>query len=215
MVRGRFRTGLQDSASRGVGCSSTVEVKVDNFLHCSAGQLLLNGPARFMSCWFLALYLLSTPSLAAAQSIHTIPRILQSPTIDGQLDTGEWAGAISIPVNIEISPGDNVPAEVEAEALLMENGEILYVAFIAQDPDPEQIRAYYQDRDNAWSDDWMGIILDTFNDERRAFEFFVNPLGVQIDAIYDDVNGRDDIKYVESVYRLMRAHPETIMNSKF
>jgi len=29
----------------------------------------------------------------------------------------------------------------------------------------------------------------------------------------NDVSGRDDIKYVESVYRLMRAHPETIVNS--
>ena len=181
-----------DSARRGVGCSSTFEVKVDNSLHCSAGQLLFRSSAQLVPCWIVAICLLFTATPAAAQSIHSIPRVQQSPTIDGQVDTGEWAGAVSIPVNIEISPGDNVPAEVEAEALLMEDGEILYVAFIAQDPDPEQIRAYYQDRDNAWSDDWMGIILDTFNDERRASEFFVNPLGVQMDAIYDDVNGRED-----------------------
>ena len=31
-------------------------------------------------------------------------------------------------------------------------------------------------------------MLDTFNDQRRAFEFFVNPFGVQMDLINDDVN---------------------------
>jgi len=35
-------------------------------------------------------------------------------------------------------------------------------------------------------------VLDTFNDERRAYEFFVNPFGVQADSIFDDVNQRGD-----------------------
>jgi ankyrin repeat protein len=39
------------------------------------------------------------------------------------------------------------------------------------------------------------------------------PITLLLESNDDDVNGRDDIKYVESVYRLMRAHPETIMNS--
>lgn len=122
----------------------------------------------------------------------SIPRISSPPTIDGALDAGEWDQASRIPINVEIDPGDNLDAEVSADALLMEDGEVLYVAFIAEDPDPSQIRGIYQDRDIAWQDDFMGIILDTFNDERRAFEFFVNPLGVQMDAIYDDVNQRED-----------------------
>src|SRR5690606_41533027 len=33
---------------------------------------------------------------------------------------------------------------------------------------------------------------DTFNDQRRAFEFFVNPLGVQMDLIQDDVRRNED-----------------------
>ncbi len=74
----------------------------------------------------------------------------------------------------------------------MEDGEVLYVAFIALDPDPDQIRAFYRDRDSMWNDDWVSIVLDTFNDERRAFEFFANPYGVQADAIQDDVNGDED-----------------------
>lgn len=134
------------------------------------------------------------PGLSSGQADpdFSIPRISQAPTIDGVIEAGEWTAASRIPINVEIDPGDNVEAEVSAYALLMEDGEVLYVAFVAEDPDPSQIRAIYRDRDSAWNDDWIGIILDTFNDERRAFEFFVNPLGVQIDAIFDDVNGRED-----------------------
>ena len=77
-------------------------------------------------------------------------------------------------------------------AYLIENGENLYIAFDARDPDPSSIRAYLRDRDSAFHDDFVGIVLDTYNDQRRAFEFFVNPLGVQMDMTNDDVNGIED-----------------------
>jgi len=143
----------------------------------------------------LALVFMGFPSYelhAQSPLNYNIPRVNTEPRIDGQIDQGEWSQATRIPVNIETNPNDNVPAEVEAQALLMEDGEVLYVAFIALDPDPDQIRAFYTDRDSMWNDDWVAIILDTFNDERRAFEFFANPYGVQADAIQDDVNGDED-----------------------
>jgi hypothetical protein len=132
--------------------------------------------------------------LAAAQTApdFNIPRITNPPTIDGVVEANEWKEATRIPVNIEVEPGDNLEAQVFAEALLMENGEALYIAYIAEDPEPNQIRGFYQDRDTGWNGDWIGITLDTFNDERRAFGFYVNPLGVQMDSIHDDVNQRED-----------------------
>ena len=147
------------------------------------------------SLFLLALVITEFLSLelhAQSLSNYNIPRVDTKPRIDGQIDQGEWSQAKRIPVNIETNPNDNVPAEVEAQALLMEDGEVLYVAFIALDPDPDQIRAFYRDRDSMWNDDWVSIVLDTFNDERRAFEFFANPYGVQADAIQDDVNGDED-----------------------
>ena len=38
----------------------------------------------------------------------------------------------------------------------------------------------------------MGVVFDTFNDERRAFEFFVNPLGVQMDMTQNEMTGEED-----------------------
>jgi hypothetical protein len=67
------------------------------------------------------------------------------------------------------------------------------VAFDARDPDPSAIRAFLRDRDSAYNDDFVGVVIDSFNDERRAFEFFSNPLGAQMDLTNDDINrhGRD------------------------
>lgn len=150
-----------------------------------------HGFALLLLCSVLLLS--STSQLhAQTQSNYNIPRVSNQPRIDGQIDQGEWRLATRIPVNIETNPNENIPAEVSAEALLMEDGEVLYVAFIALDPEPENIRAFYRDRDAMWNDDWVAIILDTFNDERRAFEFFSNPYGVQADAIQDDVNDEED-----------------------
>ena len=112
--------------------------------------------------------------------------------IDGVLDEAAWQDATAIKVNIETDPGENIPARVETVAYVIENGASLYVAFDARDPHPDAIRAYLQDRDSAWNDDSVGIVIDTYNDERRAFEFFVNPLGVQTDLTNDDVNENED-----------------------
>ncbi|RLA37249.1 MAG: hypothetical protein DRR15_02495, partial [Gammaproteobacteria bacterium] len=103
-----------------------------------------------------------------------------------------WRKALKIDVNIETNPGENVPAKVKTVAYLMEDGVNLYIAFDARDPNPKAIRAFLRDRDSAYNDDFVGVVIDSYNDERRAFEFFSNPLGAQMDLTNDDVNHRED-----------------------
>lgn len=128
-------------------------------------------------------------------SNYSIPKVTTIPGIDGVLSADEWSQAARIAIDIETQPGENVAASANAEALLMENGEILYIAFIAQDPEPDKIRAVYRDRDSMFNDDWIAVLLDTFNDERRAYEFFVNPFGIQGDAVFSDVTRREDMSW--------------------
>lgn len=127
-------------------------------------------PSISTRCIF-ALGVLLAAFTASAQTTadFPVPRVSSSPTIDGEVNAQEWQGATRVVLDIETSPGENIPSSVTAEALLMEDGEMLYVAFIAPDPDPSQIRAFYRDRDTIGRDDRVGIILDTFNDQRRAF----------------------------------------------
>lgn len=112
--------------------------------------------------------------------------------VDGVLNEDAWKAAAKMELPYETFPADNTPAPVKTEALITYDGDFLYVAFRASDPKPAQIRARLSDRDKASSDDFVGIVLDTFNDERRGFEFFVNPLGVQMDLAINDVGGGED-----------------------
>jgi len=53
------------------------------------------------------------------------------------------------------------------------------------------VRANIPKRDNIFDDDYVGILFDTFNDSRKAYEFDFNPLGVQADGIWTDGQGED------------------------
>lgn len=112
--------------------------------------------------------------------------------VDGFLDEAAWADAAVIDLPWEWFPQVNDPAATRTEARITFDENRLYVGFKAFDPDPSQIRAYYADRDTAFLDDTVGITIDTFNDQRRAFQFRVNPLGVQMEAINSDVDQSED-----------------------
>ncbi len=142
---------------------------------------------------FLALSQLFHISDAASQTGNTIniPSVSGEITIDAKLTEPQWKSASRVLINNVTRPYDNIPSPVHTEALLMESDGIFYLAFIAQDPDPSQIRAYLRDRDRSWDDDIVGIKIDTFNDQRSAYRFLVNPLGTQIDGIESEVTKKE------------------------
>lgn len=159
-----------------------------------------------IGAWALFALLACQPLVAAAESdvpgamsvqmAHNdktadIPHTNQAIEIDGELDDAGWAGALVMELNVETRPGENIEAPVRTEAFLVEDGRRFLIAFKAYDPNPSEIRAHIHDRDDAFDDDFVGITIDTFNDRRRAYEFFVNPLGAQMDLTNDDVNGNE------------------------
>ena len=145
----------------------------------------------FFRSWTAGFVLGVLPLMALADATN-LPRVTGEVRIDAVLDEAVWQKAARIDIKYETSPGENFPAKVATVAYLFEDGVNLYVAFDAKDPRPDEIRAYLRDRDTAWNDDFVGIVIDTFNDQRRAFEFFANPLGVQMDLTNDDVNNTED-----------------------
>jgi hypothetical protein len=115
--------------------------------------------------------------------------------IDGALDEQAWSEAAVIDLPYEYFPGDNVAPPVKTECLVTYDAANIYVAFHAYDPRPREIRAHLADRDAITTfqqDDHVGFQLDPFNDERRAFQFRVNPLGVQADAVFSELDGIED-----------------------
>lgn len=129
---------------------------------------------------------------AAAAAPLQVPRVDGDITVDGHLDEAVWAQAATVDVGYEVSPGDNLPAQVKTVARIAYTDDAVLLAFRAEDPDPAKLRAYLRDRDALYGDDFVGVMLDTFDDQRRAYEFFVNPLGVQADLIKEEATGNED-----------------------
>ena len=152
------------------------------------GALMFTG--KFKYALTISMFMFLTFK-ASSQEVAEIPRISGKIIIDAKLDEEQWRHAKKILMNNITRPYDNIPSPVNTEALLMEDGGTFYIAFIAEDPEPSKIRAFYRDRDRSWGDDIVGIKIDTYNDQRTAYRFLVNPLGSQIDGIENEITKRD------------------------
>ena len=120
----------------------------------------------------------------------TIPKFDKPPVIDGKLDEEVWQKAVVLKDFYQIQPGDNISPSKPTEVLLGYDPKFLYIAFKATD-EPSKVRATVAKRDNIFNDDYVGFFLDTFNDKRKAFEIFFNPLGIQGDGILTEGRGED------------------------
>jgi Domain of unknown function (DUF5916)/Carbohydrate family 9 binding domain-like len=150
----------------------------------------------------LCLILVSAAALAASSSAQTpapkepleIPRLTTAPKIDGVLDNPIWeTEALKIDAFIQYSPKENgVPTE-KTVAYLGYNEKNLYVAFRASDSQASKVRCSITKRDGCMEDDWVFIMLDTFNEKRRAFSFLINPAGVQMDMMRVEEGGNDNM----------------------
>lgn len=113
-----------------------------------------------------------------------IPKLNSSIKLDGALDDDAWSNAAKIGNFCEINPGDNCKPKVETEVLLTYDENNIYFGFACYEKDMSKLRATMTDRDNIFTDDFVGFMLDTYKDNKQAFEVFVNPYGIQGDLIW-------------------------------
>ncbi len=103
--------------------------------------------------------------------------------VDGVLEPS-WENAIRFENFAEFMPEHQVQAKVPTEGYITHDESSLYVAFVCYDPDVNDLRASVTDRDNIFEDDFVGIVIDTYQDRQRAYEFFSNPHGIQGDMLW-------------------------------
>ncbi len=119
-----------------------------------------------------------------------IPRLSAEPRLDDFLDMRPEGAVANEMVRVEgfiqSEPRDGEPLSERTEVYLGYDAENLYVVFLAFDREPDKIRARLSRRENVFLDDNVEIMLDTFNDRRRAYAFLTNPLGIQWDAIWNE-----------------------------
>ena len=121
----------------------------------------------------------------------TVPKFENAPTIDGNLDEEAWKQASQFKDFVQTEPGYNIAPSKETIAYIGYDSKNLYMAFFCFD-EPDKVRTTVAKRDAVSSEDYVGILLDTYNDQRRAYIFQFNALGIQADGIKTDGNGRSD-----------------------
>lgn len=180
------------------------------------------------SLFLAALAFLYNINLAVAQQIALnsldIPYSPLTANIDAELNDEIWHQALTIELDLVNAPWNNLPSPVNTQAKIIENGEYIFIAFIAEDPEPEKIRGFLADRDSRWGDDLVGVKFDTQNNRRLNYEFIVNPLGVQHDSIHNEMTGlnndlwdgiwQSDGKVTQHGYQVEIAIPYRILNFK-
>jgi hypothetical protein len=115
----------------------------------------------------------------------TIPRLEATAKVDGVLDDSVWAHASRLTGFSQYRPVDGRPAADSTEVLVWYAPDAIWFGVRAFESHGGSgaVRATLADRDNIGADDQVQILLDTFNDRRRALLFAVNPLGVQEDGV--------------------------------
>jgi len=143
--------------------------------------------------WLLLVLLCAIPRLFAQDPAFVsirIPRVSSPPRLEDFLSmepNSAWKGKLAKAEQFKQRvPSDDAPATERTEAYFGYDDKNLYAIFVCFDSDPQQIRARMSRREDVFDDDFVEFMLDTFNDHRRAYAFFGNPLGVQADALWTE-----------------------------
>lgn len=150
-------------------------------------QLQTNMISQLFKPWLATIFFLLVVSHVQAQPITSIPSLPEAASIDGEIDEAVWQKATRVDIDVIYRPFENIPSSLESYALVYENGEKLFVAFVFADDDPESIRARFRARDNGIGDDAAGIKIDPQGDGRLSYNFWINPYGIQTDYLYNEI----------------------------
>ena len=145
------------------------------------------------AAWLLLLFVYAAPALFANSSEFRsiqIPRISSPPRLEEFLKMEpppRWKGKLAkVDQLTQRIPTDGAPVSQRTEIYLGYDDKNLYAIFVCFDSEPRKIRARLSRRDDIFDDDTVEIMLDTFNDHRRAYAFNSNPLGVQADSLWTE-----------------------------
>jgi hypothetical protein len=141
--------------------------------------------------WLLALLLGAGGFACAIEAHHLAPdeRIV----LDGRLDEPAWQRAPLLDKFWEVAPQAESAPKVRTEARFAYDGQALYVAIRAFDPDMSKLRAPFARRDNVLSDQDMIVVnVDPVGNRKFAHFFRVNPRGSIGDGLFNEDTSNED-----------------------
>lgn len=143
------------------------------------------------------IFLLLLTANIFAQEIPSIKPANSSPVIDGVLDDAVWKSSAVFENFKTIKPDYGKDPSQKTIAYFTYDAENIYFAVRCYEAEPDKIKTSVSSRDNMFQDDHVVFMLDTFNTMQEAYGFFLNPEGIQGDAmINSDGNGDDTFDMV-------------------
>ena len=148
--------------------------------------------------------LLCAESIAQSPVPRQLPaqRTTQPVKIDGLLNEAAWKDAAIMTDLVEFRPkvGAKEAQTNRTETYLMYDNEGIYFGGYCHESTKDSIAAELSGRDGFGTNDYMGLIFDTYNDKINGFEYFVTPLNEQWDAKMspatgDNNNGGEDFSW--------------------
>ena len=111
-------------------------------------------------------------------------RITTSLKVDGLIDEPEWKTAPVADKFTALRPTPFVQESLEnkSKVYFLYNNEGIYIGGYFHEKNKDSIAAELNGRDGFGNNDFAGIIFDTYNDKINGFEYFITPLGEQMDA---------------------------------
>ena len=152
----------------------------------------LSIPLRSNNKYFLIVFCILLNSSTIAQS--NLPEKInlklnqyenEQISIDGFLDEGVWSKATVVSGFYNYLPVDGGAAEDDAKIYIWYSAEAIYLG-VSAEAKKDKVRSTLADRDKLNNDDYFLFILDTYNDQRTAYAFAVNPIGQQYDGTITD-----------------------------
>jgi len=121
----------------------------------------------------------------------TIPVIDRPPELadfEGMAPSAEMQAKMTMVTGfLQRVPDNGASASQRTEVYIAYDDRNLYAIFLAFDDEPDLVRANLSPRENVEDDDTVGILIDTFNDQRTGYAFRSTPLGVQWDGRWIEV----------------------------
>lgn len=122
-------------------------------------------------------------------------RINTTIKVDGILDDAAWKDAPVADKFTMLRPEPFKPENPDnaTQIYFVYNNEGIYVGGYLHEKNKDSIAAELTGRDGFGNNDFVGVIFDTYKDKLNGFEYFVTPLGEQMDAkVSPNTNGNSE-----------------------
>ena len=117
--------------------------------------------------------------------------------LDGNLDELEWSLAQPATDFIQNEPDQGEPATERTEVRILYNNEYLYLGIYCFDEGYREgmvLTEIFRDVGNR-ENDYFSVVLDTFDDDRNAFLFGMNPVGSKRDGQLQANGGNNNFNW--------------------